>query len=224
MGYVPSRKFCCCLPVRFGVFCMTILGLVFGSLLCAAGWFEIHKQATGGLDLDKREIISLWFVSVSYTFLAVISVLGFVGACGRIRGLIVFYAYTITISTIVNIAVGILFVWTLFHRDAGTVQKCQDSIQDQGDANFKHWVCQKGFDAFRVLITIGFVIIWIFMIAGIFIVFDYVGQLSEEYFVRLEEEDKQRLNPPTIIVAEGSSMRTTYESNMEGGGSSSKQQ
>ena len=43
MGYVRARKFCCCLPVRFGVFCMSLIGIVFGGIISIRGWIEVHK-------------------------------------------------------------------------------------------------------------------------------------------------------------------------------------
>ena len=36
MVYVRSRKFCCCLPVRFGVFCESLLGMAVGAATGAA--------------------------------------------------------------------------------------------------------------------------------------------------------------------------------------------
>lgn len=43
MVTVRSRKFCCCLPVRFGVICMALLGLAFGIALCTIGWFQVNE-------------------------------------------------------------------------------------------------------------------------------------------------------------------------------------
>lgn len=38
-----ARKFCCCLPVRFGVFCSAILGIAYSTGFCVLGWIEVHK-------------------------------------------------------------------------------------------------------------------------------------------------------------------------------------
>ena len=43
MPYVRSRKFCCCLPVRFGVFCEIILGIAVGGFFSVAAWLQINK-------------------------------------------------------------------------------------------------------------------------------------------------------------------------------------
>ena len=43
MPYVRSRKFCCCLPVRFGVFCESLLGIAIGGFIGVVGWIEVSK-------------------------------------------------------------------------------------------------------------------------------------------------------------------------------------
>lgn len=233
MGYVASRKFCCCLPVRFGVFCMSLLGLASGGAISALGWIEIHKQVTHQLDLDTREQVALWFLSISWSFMTLVSLVGFIGSIFKIRGFIVTYAYTVTINTFVNITLGIFFIWTLFHRDASAVDKCVNGTD--GDlGNVKHWVCQKGFDVIRIVIVIVFVIIWIFQLAGIFIVFDYVGQLHDEHELEEDEDEKKKWEtkqrkqeqqaPAAIVVNAAPPMPTTYGSypTEQGGWTSSK--
>lgn len=96
----------------------------------------------------------------------------------------------------------------------------------------------------RVLIVIGFVIVWIFMLgehpaqllwdveltrqplsAGIFIVFDYVGQLYEEHELDKEEDEKRMRPQQPIIVAETAPvMRTTYDASpaIQGGWTSAR--
>ena len=44
MVYVRSRKFCCCLPVRFGVFCEALIGIAIGGLFAVGGWLQIHSM------------------------------------------------------------------------------------------------------------------------------------------------------------------------------------
>ncbi|CAL1711123.1 unnamed protein product [Somion occarium] len=230
MGYVASRKFCCCLPVRFGVFCHSLLGLAAGGVICVFGWLEVHKLVTKQLELESRQQIALWFISVAWSFTALISLMGLFGCLFKIRAFITSYAYTTTINTLVNIAIGIFFVWTLFHKDNSKesfLDKC-DGNGDGDGVKVTHWFCQRGFDLIRVLIVIAFVIIWIFMLAGIFIVFDYVGQLHEEHGLEEEEEEKRHRPQQPVIVNVPSEtapvMRTTYDASpaMQGGWTSAK--
>ncbi len=164
------------------------------------------------------------------------------------RSFIGFYAYTVTINTLVIMAAGIYLVWTLFHkREDSDVNKCVAGANgDVGDV--KHWVCQKGFDVIRILVVVFFVIIWIFQLGtsallwmvsveadfvcvfavGIFIVFDYVGQLREE--AALEDEESRKSQPAWSVTAptpSGPAMRTTYDAApydppMQGGWQSAK--
>lgn len=49
MVYVRSRKFCCCLPVRFGVFVMALLGIFGGGAVSVVGWLQIKQLCEFGL-------------------------------------------------------------------------------------------------------------------------------------------------------------------------------
>jgi hypothetical protein len=57
---VRSRTFCCCLPVRFGVFILTILGMAGGTLLAVVGWLQTIRMRAYLLDLiyDSELLIS----------------------------------------------------------------------------------------------------------------------------------------------------------------------
>ncbi|KAJ3542254.1 hypothetical protein NM688_g5989 [Phlebia brevispora] len=182
-----------------------------GGLAAVGGWIEVSKESRGQITMDADQNIALWVVSLTYTWMALISIVGFVGAIGRLKGAITFYAYTVTLNTIAIMAAGIYLIYTLFHkREDNDVDKCVNgSTGDAGDV--KHWACQKGFDVLRILVIVVFVIIWIFQIVGIAIVFDYVGQLREEKELEADEERKA----PTWMVSAptpNASMRTTYDS------------
>ncbi|KAI0691442.1 hypothetical protein BC835DRAFT_118819 [Cytidiella melzeri] len=214
MGYVRSRKFCCCLPVRFGVFCMSLLGFAGGLLFSIGGFFNIHQYMTGKLELNGHEKASLWIMSLTFTWFAIVSLVGFWGSLSKGYGSISFYAYTVTFNTFLIIGSGVYFVWSLFHggREGSSVDKCVNGAT--GDvADVKSWVCTKGFDVIRILIVVLFAIIWIFQLIGIFIVFDYRGQLREECELEESESMKASRPYPTFAVAppSGPQMRTTYD-------------
>ncbi|KAK7691558.1 hypothetical protein QCA50_004957 [Cerrena zonata] len=201
-----------------------------GGVVSVIGFMEIHKIMKKELELDSRQQLALWFICIIWTLTAVISLFGLLGCLFKIRGFVTSYAYTTTINTLANIAIGIFFVWTLFHRDNsknGFLDKCDGGNGGEGEgAKVTHWFCQRGFDLIRVLIVVAFVIVWIFMLAGIFIVFDYVGQLYEEHELD-KEEDEKRMRPqqPIIVAAEAAPvMRTTYDASpaIQGGWTSAR--
>jgi hypothetical protein len=90
MGSVRSHKFCCCIPVRFGVFILSTLCLVGGSIVAVVGWHAVTQKGTYSLvllhhvliilleqsNLSKRQEISLVITSISYTVLAIVSIFG----------------------------------------------------------------------------------------------------------------------------------------------------
>ena len=56
MGYVPSRTFCCCIPVRFGVFIMSMLGLAGGSIIAAVGWHAVAHRGPSQSILQNHDL------------------------------------------------------------------------------------------------------------------------------------------------------------------------
>ena len=80
------------------------------------------------------------------------------------RSWIKFYAYTVTLNTLIIICVGIYFIWTLFHKRGETdVDQCTGGTNGEV-GEVKHWVCQKGFDALRIVYVVVLCIIWLFQL------------------------------------------------------------
>ncbi|KAI0929371.1 hypothetical protein AcV7_005246 [Taiwanofungus camphoratus] len=211
MGYVRSRKFCCCLPVRFGVLCSAILGIAYGLAFTILGWLEVHRHATGKLGLTTEETVALVIFSLAYTFMFLLNIMGFIGAIGKIHSFVKGYAISLTVNTIITMAIGIYWCWKLFHTDK---HACHTNEADTAD-KVEHWVCQKGFDAIRIVFVIILVIVWLFQIAGCAIVYDYVSQLDEQ--AASDEGDFGKsvgssVTPYPAPPASDPVMRTTYDS------------
>ncbi|KAI0056130.1 hypothetical protein BV25DRAFT_1646828 [Artomyces pyxidatus] len=201
MAYVRSRKFCCCLPVRFGVFVMTLIGLLGGTIVAAAGWY--HTGHKDNVNLTKNQEISLIISSVAYTALAIISLFGLIGVFAKNRGYVSLYSTLVWCHLGVNIATGVYFIYTLFHQVGDNdVNNCVGSSTDK----IKQDACKAAFDVGRG-ITIGlYVFFWLIELWGCIIVADYVSQLEEE-----EALDWRKDAPPA--VSPGASvppMATTY--------------
>ena len=76
---------------------MALLGLAFGIALCTIGWFQVnelsesgiiatlsndeltnlcYRTGIGAVNMDGPEKVGLYFISISFTLLAVISLMG----------------------------------------------------------------------------------------------------------------------------------------------------
>lgn len=92
MGDLPSRTFCHCIPVRFLVLIMSILGCTGGSVMAGFGWDSaVHKGKwrlillyyvliifVEETYLTTNQEVSVVMASLSYTILGAISLLGLV--------------------------------------------------------------------------------------------------------------------------------------------------
>ena len=90
MSYLPSRTICRCIPVRFIVLIMSILGCTSGSVMAGFGWDSaVHKGKwrlillyhvfiifVEETYLTRNQEVSVVMASLSYTLFAAISLLG----------------------------------------------------------------------------------------------------------------------------------------------------
>ncbi|KAI0826968.1 hypothetical protein BC628DRAFT_1409816 [Trametes gibbosa] len=195
MVYVRSRKFCCCLPVRFGVCCEGLLGMAIGGLFSVGGWILLHDSMKGTLNppLSGNEKTAAWVLAIISTIYCLVSLMGLIGAIGKLRGLVTFYASVITLATVADIAAGIYVIYQLFHGEgASDVSKCEANAGDGVNKDFTHFACNASFKTARVVVVVVYVLFWLFTIYGCHIAFEYVGQLREE---RDGEDAEKRVQP-----------------------------
>jgi len=197
MGSVRSHKFCCCIPVRFGVFILSTLCFVGGSIVAAVGWHAVTQKEQS--NLTKRQEISLVITSISYTVLAIVSVFGLIGTFIKRRSFVSWYSTVMAWHLGFSIASGAYFIFTLF-RKAGEneVDKC---IANNGGDSNKEEDCRRALKLGRGIVIALYVLFWLFELWVCVIISDYVSQLDEE-----EALD----NPPPVQISATAPMATTY--------------
>ncbi|KAI9464790.1 hypothetical protein F5148DRAFT_174806 [Russula earlei] len=200
MGYARSRKFCCCIPVRFGTFIISTLFLFGGGVIAAVGWYgAAHKDQ---VHLTKNQEVSLVFTSVAYTLLTLASLFGFIGSIIRRRSFVSAYSTVLAWHLGVSIATGAYFIYTLFHKvGEHEINDCIKNNQDSNSA-LKAEECKMAFGLSRALVIATYVVIWLLQLWGCLIVSDYVGQLREE--------EALQYPPPAQMTASSQPMATTY--------------
>ncbi|THH15467.1 hypothetical protein EW146_g5014, partial [Bondarzewia mesenterica] len=127
--FFERHRFCCCLPVRAGVIIMSFLNLVVSALLSIIVWYEVASTPT----LDGTERGSFIGIGIVETLLALVSVLGFVGAVVRKQSFVTVYCYALYVHFVINLAVAGYFLYVILHAEqADAVKACKDAIQNTG--------------------------------------------------------------------------------------------
>jgi len=211
MVYVRSRKFCCCLPVRFGVFIMSLGSTLFSGFIATVAIIAIIRNNHHELDLDHNQRIGMFALAGIYSAFALFSLMGFFGCLARKRGLVLAYSWLSYILLALSVGVGILNIYHLFHKDnSKTIDDCVKGINDKTDTDFNATdsLCKNGTKVIStgiaVAATIVLVIYWLVTLYGCHIISSYVGQLSEE------EDAEERSAPPPMVVAPGAGPQPTY--------------
>ncbi|ETW80729.1 hypothetical protein HETIRDRAFT_101844 [Heterobasidion irregulare TC 32-1] len=123
------HRFCCCLPVRVGVIVMSLANLLVSGLLSVICWWEVAANRT----LDAGERGAFVGAGLVETLLALLSILGFVGAVVRKQSFVTAYCYALYAHFLVNLAVASYFLYVILHAEhAAATRACEDAIEDAG--------------------------------------------------------------------------------------------
>ncbi|EJD07992.1 uncharacterized protein FOMMEDRAFT_116419 [Fomitiporia mediterranea MF3/22] len=173
MAYgVKSHKFCCCLPVRFGVFILSSLQLFSSGAVAAGSYYVI---ITGRYDVEKYKIVAI-VTAVIMTLLFLASLLGFIGSILRRLNLVRVFSSTLNWLLGINIIAGIASIVLLFISDKQKIiDSCINGSTDQDVINFCNHV-----DRYKWTM-LGFIVFnWAVQLYECIIVSRYVLQLQEE--------------------------------------------
>jgi len=206
--YVRSRTFCCCLPVRLGVFVLSLLAMIGGSFIAAVGWIQISELKQH--PLAKTDEIAVWIQSSLLTLLVLLAVFGFVGAVVKNRSMISAFAIGLAVHLGFSIAAGIFSIYSMFARDSsGALDTCiqnathgSDTTQTPDDITK---LCKHGIILLKAIVVTIYVLTWLIQLYAYFVVERYGDQLDEE---RLAENAV--VVPRTMVMEAGGPQVTTY--------------
>jgi len=122
-----SKTFLFCIPVRFGVFVISILTLIGSSFVAAGLWYTVIHNAAQleGNNPANPLRVSIIVIAVHSTFIAIASLIGFIGACMRKRILIAGYAGFMWFSLLVNFALGIFYIVQVVQHFSTGANNCK---------------------------------------------------------------------------------------------------
>ncbi|EAU91782.1 hypothetical protein CC1G_04550 [Coprinopsis cinerea okayama7 len=122
-----GKTFCCCLPVRFGVISMSVLGILVAGLLSIVLWFEVSVT----LNMTTGERAAFIIAALLETILFAASILGFVGAIVRKQSFLQIYAYILYGHFLANLgAAAYLFFSIVSFQKNVNEAACENTIQD----------------------------------------------------------------------------------------------
>ncbi|KAH6904309.1 hypothetical protein BKA70DRAFT_1373635 [Coprinopsis sp. MPI-PUGE-AT-0042] len=118
-----SKKFCFCLPVRLGVFVVSLITMLAGSIIAAVAWMQVSQQS--GKSVEVTDQVAAYVHATIFSLLGVLSVFGFVGSLTRVRGLVISYSVGLAIHLGLSIASGVFTMFTIFRPNpANSVETC----------------------------------------------------------------------------------------------------
>lgn len=200
-SYLHTHTFCCCLPVRLGVFLLSLLAFAGGAFIAAIGWIQLSQLEQH--PLGKTDQVSLWIQSLLFSFLAVLAVFGFLGAMIKSRGMVSGFAIAIAIHLGFSIAADCFSIYTMFSRDSqATLNSCLQKANDASDAMQS---CKSGLVLIKAITVVIYVLTWFIQLCAYFVVERYVDQLDQE---RLFENPI--VMPRTMVMEVGGPQVTTY--------------
>jgi len=173
---VRSRKFCCFLPVRLGVFVLSLLAMVGGSFVAAIGWIQVSQLSKN--PMDKADEIALWIQSSIFTILGALAVLGFLGALIKNRSMIASFAMALAIHLGFSIASGIFSLYSLFRQHSqDALTKC---LNDTAENSESITTCQNGLAIMKGVMVAIYIVTWLIQLYAYFVVERYADQLEDE--------------------------------------------
>ncbi|KAI0826588.1 hypothetical protein BC628DRAFT_1319932 [Trametes gibbosa] len=192
-----SRHFCCCIPVRLGVFIFSLISFGLAGLMAILGWVLLHVIETNQFDKIEKDIkdedkaafeASLrkykWAVivgSLIFTFVSLVAFFGFVGSIVRNRRMVKAYSFLTVITFLLgSLASGFLLYTVYSHKPfcvtIDSVEHCTNNHLNLGQ---------------KIGITVGTIVQWFVQLYIVTIIRRYYQQLEEER----EYRNDFRLNP-----------------------------
>jgi hypothetical protein len=116
------KTFCCCLPVRIGVFVLAPITFVVAAFLAYVGWTSFHLYMTTVTMLQN--VITVLF-ALSSSLLCVFSIAGFIGTLMASLPLVSAYSRMLVGQWIIDLGVniGYLVLWITFAKN-NVVNQC----------------------------------------------------------------------------------------------------
>jgi len=188
-----SKHFCCCFPVRFGVFILSLLTLLGSAGTAFAVWWTLANGPQHGLILQGGVKTGLIIAGVVWTVFALFGLFGFVGAIIRNRALVRTYSFFLWIQLLVGLAMGIFIVVAFFNNSLRStiINECTNRLDELQTSTVSlasarqskealETTCSSVFNQSRIGFIVSLCFSLLLNLYCCFIVYRYGTQLTEE--------------------------------------------
>jgi len=172
---VYTRTFLCCIPARAGVVILSLFGFLGGSAMTAFAIIQLKRSP--GTTGNK---VSLTIEIVVYILLAILSVIGLIGAISRKLAFVRSYFWMVFLHLLLSIGLGIYAIVHNFKEAPVYIDECVSDSEDPSVLQS----CQDGSKLFKGVMIAVFVIVWLLEIWACSIVHSYSKQLVDEQAVK----------------------------------------
>lgn len=186
---VETRKFCCCLPARLGVFVLSLLSIMAGGFMGVIGWMQVAQLKEHPMETSDE--VALFMHASIFSLLGFLAIFGFAGSLLKHRRMVVAFSVGLAIHLGLSVISGIFTLYAVFRQSpAAAIERC---INGATDAETKE-VCQTGSVIVKGLLVAIYIVSWMFELYGYFVTERYAEQLEEEEVARMVPILPQHIN------------------------------
>jgi len=186
---VETRKFCCCLPARLGVFVLSLLSIMAGGFMGVIGWMQVSTLSAHPMETSDE--IALFMHSSIFTLLALLALLGFAGSLIKQRSLVLAFSVGIAIHLGLSVISGIFTLYAVFRQSpAAAIERCINGATDDETKE----TCQTGTTIVKGVLVAIYIVSWLFELYGYFVTERYAEQLEEEQVAKMMPILPQHIN------------------------------
>ncbi|KIP04076.1 hypothetical protein PHLGIDRAFT_129736 [Phlebiopsis gigantea 11061_1 CR5-6] len=172
-----SKHFCCCIPVRAGVFLFSFLQFIATGFVAAILWYVLHLILSGQTwqdvnygDIDTAGRVAVGVAAGIYTLVSLFALIGFLGSIARNRRMVKAYSVLTWVIVLIHI-VGSGFLLYFAYSGKNLFNGCTVDGHDCA-FHFKTWQ--------KVLYTVLVVVTSLLSVYIASVIGRYVDQLYDE--------------------------------------------
>lgn len=206
---VEYRKFCCCLPVRLGVFALSLFAMVGGSFVAAIGWMSVSQLQQNPVEITDE--VALYIHAGIFTLLGLLGIFGFAGSLIRSQGLVYSFSVGLAVHLGLSIGSGVFTIYSIYKENtADSITTCLAGKTDADSIQ----ACKTGMSIVKGVIVAIYVVAWLIELYAYFIVSRYVEQLEDEEIAKLTPIMPEPFNKEQMIY-NGYPQRFSYSAYAE---------